>query len=74
MTQLQTFEVKQGQKMKTAIKHAVALAHQHKQPMMFKFDNVMQFLLTPTMEATEIMAMCNKLKQHPLKTTKAKIK
>lgn len=72
MTQLQTFEVKPGQKMKVAVKHAVALARNQNTPMMFKFDNVMQFLLTPTMEPHEVMAMYHKLKQHPLKITKAR--
>ena len=72
MLKVQTFEVKPGQKMKSAAKRAVALARKNKQPMMFKFDNVMQFLLTPTMEAHEIMAMYHKLKQHPLKITKAR--
>ena len=72
MTKLKTFEVKPGQKMKNAIKRAVALVHKNNAPMMFKFDNVMQFLLTPTMETHEIMSMYHKLKLHPLKTTKEK--
>ena len=72
MLKLPTFEVQQGQKMKTATKRAVALVRKQNTPVIFKFDNVMQFLLTPTMEAHEIMAMYHKLKQHPLKITKAR--
>ena len=74
MTKLQTFEVRSGQKMKSAVKRAVALVHKNNMPIMFKFDNIMQFLLTPKMETHEVMSMYHKLKLHPLKTTKTKTK
>jgi len=57
MLKLEIFEFKQGQKIKSAAKKAVALARKKKMPIMLKFDKFTQFVLTPYMEVHDVMLM-----------------
>ena len=72
MSKLYTFEIKPGQKIRTAAKRAVALARRKNAPILFKFDKFTQLLLTPLMDTQDIFSMYHNLSHKNLEQRKQK--